>query len=244
MRLGLKMNNINFLNPLIIFDNDDLQISILYRDSQYVNFCFSGVGHGIGGIELQTLEFRNATKNATAIFIIDKNRSWGNNIDFELIYKVTSKYTQDKILNTLGNSMGGFLSILATKYLPVQTCIAFVPQYSVNKNVVPFEYRWKKYVSKIKKWKYESLEGFFNRKSLYYIFFGADGGIEDQQRNLFPKQENVHLIIFNNPDFAHKVAGSLKALGELYPVIEACFEQRDVHSITKDILKNHKLYNH
>ena len=210
--------------PINLIDTEELLVSVIPRDSHTVTLCFTGVGNAIGGIDIQSFEFLSCSKNSTTIFIVDRKRSWGNQINFDGFINSITKYIEGKTINTIGNSMGGFLAILVTRFIPVSSCVAFVPQYSVSKRIVPNENRFDKYVDKILEWRYESLFGFFNKKTSYYIFFGSDNAIEDEHRKLFPVQKNIHLFLFTENMWAHRVAKKLKEYQILYPTIKSCFE--------------------
>lgn len=131
-------------------------------------------------------------------------------------------YIEGKVVNSIGNSMGGFLSILVTRFVNVSAAIAFSPQYSVCKSVIPTENRWPQYINLIDRWEYESLEGSFSDKTQYFIF-GARAEMEGAQLRLFPKLQNIHKVVFRNADFGHQVVKKLKESGDLYKVIESCF---------------------
>ena len=182
----------------------------------------------MGGINIQSKEFLKSAETSSTVFVVDKKRSWGNNLDFEFIKKIIEKYLEGKAIYTLGNSMGGFLAILATKYFSVKTCIAFVPQFSVNQEIIPNEKRFRQFTQNIKVWNYRSLEKCFNQKTRYYLFFGADNGIEDEQRLMFPSGKNIIKITFLSRSFIHNVAQRLKEDGNLYTFIGNCMKQKDL----------------
>jgi hypothetical protein len=197
-----------------IYEDNNLKISEKQGESKNIFLCFSSVGMAMGGIDIQQEEFNKATDGATAIFIIDKTRSWGN-IDWELLSKVISPYLVNKRVFTIGNSMGGFYAILASRHFLIDKVISFVPQYSVHKSIVPRENRWSMYTKRIRDWKYISLEGSFNDKTEYHIFFGNDQS-DAVHKKLFPKQENIIMHVYAGN---HYIVKDLKAKGLLYGLI-------------------------
>jgi hypothetical protein len=197
-----------------IYEDSNLKISEKQGDSENIFLCFSGVGKAMGGIQIQQEEFNRATDGATAIFIVDKTRSWGN-IDWNLLSEVISPYLVNKRVFSIGNSMGGFYAILASRHFLIKKVISFVPQYSIHKSIVPLETRWSMYTSKIRNWKYISLEGSFNDKTEYHVFYGKDQ--EDAvHKKLFPKQKN---IIMHTYPGNHYIVKDLKDQGLLYGLI-------------------------
>ena len=212
----------------ILIDNEEVKVSILTGSSENIVFCFTGVGHAMGGIDVQKEEFYRISNSATTIFIVDKKRSWGNNIDFDRLRLFLEPYIHNKQLFALGNSMGGFLAVVASKYFSFNAVVAFVPQYSVSKKIIPSENRWDIYVNQIHKWKIESLEECFLDHTQYYIF-GDNSQNEKVQLSFFPEQNNIHKVIIKNSEWNHKVALKLKELDVLYDCILGCFELKSTH---------------
>lgn len=181
---------------------------------------FTGIGHSLGGIDLQSPEFTKSSTQYNKLFIIDKNRSWGNAIDWQKLEKILHGHIQDADTTMLGNSMGGFLAILSAHRFNAKNVIAFAPQWSIDPDIVPTENRWWKYRKSINQIIYRDLSKSFNPKTQYDIFFG--GGPEDAKHiQFFPghlRNVNVNVI----PGCDHNVAAYLKERGTLYSTIEAC----------------------
>lgn len=57
-----------------LIDNDHVRVGAAWRDSADVVVCFTGIGHAIGGIDVQGEEFFGASRGASTVFVIDKNR--------------------------------------------------------------------------------------------------------------------------------------------------------------------------
>lgn len=209
----------------LLFEDANVRLTVARTESEYLTLCFTGVGHAMGGVDVQGEEFLRASSGATAIFVIDKHRSWGNRLDFPAIAERIAPLAAGRTVNALGNSMGGFLAILMSRFMAIHSVVAIVPQFSVSKAVVPGESRWDRYVDKILEWRYESLDGCFVPDTNYYVLAGYSA-VEARQLDRFPSARNIHKIFFRAPRFNHNVAQELKAAGLLYPVIADCFEGR------------------
>lgn len=205
-----------------LIDNDALKIRVRPASSDHAILCFSGIGHRVGAVDIQGDEFSRATEGAATIFIADLQRSWGNNFDFEDVVALIEPYTRGRRLHALGNSMGGFLAILASRFLALETVIAFCPQFSVDPRIVE-ERRWANYISAIRQWRYPSLEGAFMERTRYYLF-GTPAGKDAAQLAMMPKAANVARFWFAEPEAAHHEAAFLKDDGLLYDVVAACLE--------------------
>lgn len=187
-----------------------------------VLLSFTGVGHGLGGVDVQRAEFFRAGNGfANTIFVTDITRSWGNSLDFDAIGSALAPYLEGREAYALGNSMGGFLAVLASQFWPMKRVVCFVPQYSVRPKVIPKEARWREYRDAIVKWRYSSLEGSFAPETEYYLFSGRKGPDWRQWRR-FPDLPNVQNVLFSS--LGHRAAVKLKRAGVLDPLIEACFD--------------------
>jgi hypothetical protein len=206
----------------LLHEDANVRLTVARTESEHLTLCFTGVGHAMGGVDVQDEEFHRASSSATAVYVIDKHRSWGNRLDFPDIARRLSPLAEGRTVCALGNSMGGFLAILMSRFMPLKSVVAIVPQYSVSKAVVPSENRWDRYVDQIREWRYESLEGSFVPGTHYYVLAGYTP-LEARQLDLFPSAPNIHKIYFQGPRFEHNVALELKAAGLLYPVIADCF---------------------
>ena len=213
-----------------IYEDDNLKISVIERDSPYVTLCFSSAGFDFQGIDTTNEEFIRASMSATAIFIVDKKRSWANNIDFILLKNSIAPYVQNKTVNALGTSMGGYNAIIASKYISIHSIVAFVPQYSINKKIMPGECRWDCFGKDITNWQIESLDGHFVPNTQYYILAGSVGGDRAHLEKM-PTIPNIKKIYFQNSFFDHNVAPVLKSRNILYDVISDCFNCLDPNTI-------------
>ena len=198
----------------VIYEDSILKISKNQVDSNTAILCFAGGMMRMGGIDIDRVEFYQATSGATTIFIVDKAKS-GLNIDWELLSRVISPHLVDKRIFTLGNSVGGSYAIHASLYFSVEKVIAFVPPYSVHKSVVPSEERWKVYTDGITDWKFKSLENSFVDETEYHIFFGNHPA-DTVQRLCYPEQKNIIMKLYEGN---HNLAKKLKEKGLLYNLI-------------------------
>ena len=205
----------------VLLETDAVRVSASFRGLKSVILCFTGVGHALGGVDIQGEEFTRVSANADTIYIIDKKRSWGNNLNFAQLTAVIGPHVQGRSIHALGNSMGGFLAVVFSKYFPIETVIAFDPQYSVSDIIVPNEKRWRKYVKNINSFSEISLENCFVPKTQYYIL-STDHPTEKEHWGRIKPQENIHKIIFSGQEMGHTIARHLKSKDVLYDVIGAC----------------------
>lgn len=199
-----------------------VKISCLPSDVDSVVLCFTGIGHSLGGIDVQQQEFTGTgLRLGMPVFVTDKTRSWGNKLDFVQIAKIIAPVISQKRVVALGNSMGAFLAIAASSVLPIQHVFAFAPQFSVDPSVVPDEKRWTKYRDHITEFRIPSLEGRFSMQCRYDIFVGDDP-VEEMHWKHVPFGSNIRCFII--PDTHHDVALEMKSRNHLQTIMADCMD--------------------
>lgn len=211
-----------------VFDDDVMTVLHIPGRKDECIVSFTGVGHALGGIDLQNPEFARSDSDETKIFIIDKQRSWGNNLDWRRVKNLVYNLAPSAQITTLGNSMGGFLAILSAPILEASQAIAFAPQWSIDPATVPEENRWLEYRQKIEKIHYSDLSEAVRSQSKIYVFFGINGKLDEIHMNFF-RQAKTEAFVLRN--CGHDVAGYMKKNGLLYPVISACREGGNVAAL-------------
>jgi hypothetical protein len=206
-----------------VFEDDGVRVAISGNpDDPGVFLCFTGVGGGVGGVQVE--EFVGSTRlpGYFAIYIADKRRAWYN-WDAQPLLDILQPYVAGKSIVTIGNSMGGFGAIwMAGVLKPVRTCLAFAAQYSVHPEIVPAENRWLDYRQAIKDWRVPSLLNAFSPETRFWTF---NGGRDAEHWSRFPHSENCSHYLAR--DAGHDVARTLKKAGILSDVIKDCIEGVD-----------------
>ena len=212
---------------MLVFEDDFMKIisrqTQSHHKSNSILLSFTGIGHAMGGMDVQKPEFFGVGRSFdNTIFIIDKTRSWGNKLDFDILKHAIEPLVGKKKVYSIGNSMGGFNSIISSNYISTDVCIAFSPQYSINPSIVPWETRWKEYALKINSFRFERVSEYMNNITRYFIFSGGEG-LDHKHAKLFPVTDNIHHYSF--PNVGHNVASSLKEMDALEEVVKSCLNQ-------------------
>jgi hypothetical protein len=208
----------------VLFDDAAMKIEWLPGESDKILLCFTGIGHSMGGLDVQGPEFAGTGLNfGTPVFLYDKKRSWGNALDFDVMARVLAPIVAGRTVVSMGNSMGAFLAIAATQYVPISRCFAFAPQFSVDPTVLPKENRWARYRDQIETFRLPSLAQSFNDTCEYFIFSGATPRERLHWEN-FPVAGNIHSFIL--PDSDHDIALDLKASERLNALMQICMTGR------------------
>jgi pimeloyl-ACP methyl ester carboxylesterase len=181
---------------------------------------FTGVGHAMGAVDMQSPEFRKLSKAAATVFVIDKTRSWGNALDVDAIVSCVRSVAADRKVHLIGNSLGGFLAVLFSVPLRATSVISFAPQYSISPDRVPEEKRWKSYRDAIAEIRFPDLDTAFGPGISYLTVFGGDP-LDEVHFRYFVDRGASTVLRVNDAD--HGVAAYLKEHGLLYPVIETWF---------------------
>jgi hypothetical protein len=211
--------------PATLHEDDNLLIRHVHRPvvgNGRVLLSFTGIGHGMGGMEVQRPEFFRAGESYEHIlFVSDLERTWGNSLDFGILAGILDRLAPATRADAIGNSMGGFLAVLAGAHLPMRTVLAFAPQFSVHPDIVPGDPRWMNYRSRIADWSVPSLEGRLVPSCRYYLFSGGNP-LDAAQLALFPSGGNI--VTERLAGFDHGVGDQLKQLGLLGEVVTRCFD--------------------
>lgn len=224
------LNNIE-----IVYEDADLLVqadrsSISSADT--ILTSFTGIGHGMGGIDIQRIEFAGTARRCGLIFVTDKNRSWGNNLDPDNLAELLRPMLGEKSVVTIGNSMGGFLALVFASIIGARVAIAFAPQFSVDPAIVPDEPRWMEYRKNVKTFRYPSLAGQLDRAVRYYTING-DTPLEKVHWTRFPTKENIHHFVVSG--VGHDVALQLKKAGVLNRLIDDAIDERLTFQSFSDI---------
>ena len=212
----------------VILETDTIKVSVLRSPSGVRGrtlISFTGVGHALGGLDVQKPEFFKAHQwYETMIFVSDLKRSWANAIDFDALLTAIAPFTKDATVDTLGNSMGGFLALLLPAKTPVRRALAIVPQISVHPDTVPWETRWQDYRSEIKDWSYTSVTDHLIDQTKYVVALGEDPK-DVKQAALLPERDN--LSVLQLPKMGHKLSANLKKQGLLELFVGSALQHDD-----------------
>ena len=211
------------------FDDETMTVLHIAGQPDQCIVSFTGVGHAMGGIDMQHPEFSRGGGGETRLFVIDKKRSWGNEIDWDTLEAQVDRLVPGAKITTLGNSMGGFLALLAAPKLGADHAIAFAPQWSIDPAIVPTEKRWASYRKQISEIRYPDLSEAIDGPAQVFVFFGADP-IDALHVDFFARyRDRIGLFVLEN--CGHDVASHIKNHGQLYPVIQTCREGGDVSAL-------------
>lgn len=210
-------------NMVVVLEDEHLRVTQLGDSSQpYLVICFTGIQQRMGGVGAEEFVGTSQMPGFSALFVSDLKRSWYNDFDPEHLLGAIRPYTEGKKIVTVGNSMGGFGAIWMSGLLPVETVVAFAPQFSVKPDLVPGETRWQEYRSAIADWRVPSLAGSFVPGTRY---FTINGDADEMHYRQFPAGENMRHYLL--PGCGHAPAKLLKDRGILGDVFRLCAKGAD-----------------
>jgi pimeloyl-ACP methyl ester carboxylesterase len=197
-----------------ILRSENVDILFQHGTANYAVISFAGIGLGLGG--LQTTEFSRSLGNTTPTFyVIDKTRSWYNST-YDVIVEALAAALETRKLAyaaTVGNSMGGFGAMLFAEALSGMTIsLAFAPQSSVCRTLVPWETRWQNWTGRITAWTIPDLAPRLGRVQ-HHVVFGSNDPLDRRHAARLAASRNVKLHEVS--DCGHDVAAVLKQRGQL-----------------------------
>jgi hypothetical protein len=205
------------------YEDDKTEITHEPGDNRMAIISFSGIGMGLGGIQIE--EFR---KSLTGIptdiyFVKDKTRQWYNS-SFHTICDVLNDDLTRKGIDhviTLGNSMGGFGAIIfAGKLRGCRSAIAFSAQSSVDPAIVPWEQRYKIYIDTVSHWTGLDATKLLHSGINYTLFFGNNDPFDIRHATRMATTECLNITIYMFLSAGHNLADYLKREGVLHRLIE------------------------
>ena len=202
---------------------------------------FGGIQQGFG---MPVFEFFNSISDIQCdkIYFRDFNQAWYqkgvdselNHIDkiIEYLEGIINSKKYDKIC-FLGNSMGGYASILFGSILNVDKVIAFAPQTFINKfnRKLTSDKRWeeqieKVYVYKDKRKKFFDLKKCLRRKKSFktqiHIYYSPNHVLDKKHAERLKFKTNI--ILHPIGEGGHSVVKTIRNQGELKTIIKATFE--------------------
>ena len=203
-----------FLEELVLIEKTkDHKISYFEKGSDDVVISFSStprIGDEEGHEQFIGTMSQN---NKTAIFIIDLDNSYGNNLDWDHIVSLIKPIINGRRVSAVGYCMGGFLATVLSKYIEIDTVVSITPQFSIHPNLMPSYSFLRIWADRINDWKIESLDGHFVNNTNYYIF-GSEYIDDTDQINMYPELPNITKFIF--PGTSHDLPAVLdEHLGRL-----------------------------
>lgn len=190
------------------------------RRNDRVLVSWTGVGHAMGAVNVQRKEFASVgAQYDRALFVTDLKRSWGNNLPLDVIKAHLPSQKDGAEVSAIGNSMGGFLAIAFSKLLSFRRVFSVVPQFSVHPDVVPWERRWKHYLSSISDWQICSLENAFSPECDYFVVTSQSGPDARHAKLMGEKPTLTRITIGLD---GHDVGKRLKELGLLKNLVSDC----------------------
>lgn len=166
-------------NLYTIYENNKLKISYLNNDDNNKNIL---IIFSYAQKNNRENIFFYLKKNFNIIYIVDKKNSWFNNFSPIFIKNKILNLIENKSVYILGQSMGGFQSIIFSNYINCTSCISICPQYTLQEKNTFFYRAIKDFDNFLEKKNIHTV--FFNKKTNYIIVFSNDKE-DSEQFNMF-----------------------------------------------------------
>jgi hypothetical protein len=219
-----------------LIDNDFVKVNYFDAKSSDVVISFSSTPRVDQEEEIAIEQFIGtlSKQDITGIFIVDKQSSYGNKINFsEIAAAIAPIIIKADRVHAIGYCMGGFLAILMSKVINLSSVVAITPQWSIHPDVLPSDSYLNRFTREINDWVYPTLEGKFAENTNYYIF-NSDDPDDQHQIKYFPNDlDNIYIYEFG-PAFGHDLPESLD--GKLEELMLSCIFEggQKVYDFIKD----------
>ena len=180
---------------VVVEDTDDLRISYIEKDSEFVVLSFSSTPPDNTRPHEQFITTLT-NKSVTGIYVVDKKSSYGNGIDWIRIQNAVTAIANGRKIVSVGYCMGATLAVISTRYLPIPYVLGITPQYSIHPSILPKESFLNRWSDGIEEWKIPSLDGYINEKT-DYVLLGTKNYDDVFQAGMFPQMDNIRHITFD-----------------------------------------------
>jgi hypothetical protein len=218
----------------VLHEDESLRVSLLRNTNaqeRQTLISFAGIGLGADDYDIQKHEFFNASKwYSSTLFVSDVKRSWGNSIDTSRLQDLVAPFAAGGPVDTLGNSMGGFLALVAPSLFAVRRSVAIVPQVCVHPVTASWENRWMPYRTGITGWKFVSAADHLNLTTAYTVGVGVNKN-DAQHVSLLPDIGNLSILRF--PNGGHTLANRLKRTEKLESFLSTALSGGDMKAWMK-----------
>jgi hypothetical protein len=204
--------------------DDEIEITHEPGNSRVAIISFSGIGMGLGGIQIE--EFRKSLAGTAhdIYFVKDKTRHWYNSSFRQICDLLNADLSRQGIdyAITLGNSMGGFGAIIfAGQLRGCRSAIAFSAQSAVDPTIVPWEQRYKMYTDSVSHWTGLDATKLLNPDINYTLFFGNNDPIDIRHATRMAAADCSNINIYMFLRAGHDLANYLKRENILHRIIVA-----------------------
>jgi hypothetical protein len=210
----------------LVYEDRHLRMSAIERPAGRAIVSFTGIGMRMQSEPVEEfLKTLNAiSPDASKYFVIDKERSWYEHSFTQIVCRLAPLLARHDDVVLLGNSMGGFGSVLFSGLFPnVRMAIAFVPQFSVAPHITQGnEHRFDEHLGRIDRFSIDHACLFPKRDVRKFIVFGQeddDWHIARYREHLGPHDA---MLLVGGTD--HDAVASLRQQGLLVPLLTDLFD--------------------
>jgi pimeloyl-ACP methyl ester carboxylesterase len=206
-----------------VYSSSELDITHQQGDGQAAVLSFTGVGLGLGAVQIEEFKKSLAGRGKDVYFIIDKTKQWYNStwsLARDLLNQDLDRLNIGRCV-TLGNSMGGFGALIfAGRIHGCVAAVAFSPQSCVDPQVVPWDPRWRRFTDSIAIWNRLDAAAMLSPSITYRLYFGADDPFDAMHAARLAAAAPPSMEISTIQGSGHNVAKYLRQIGKLQPILD------------------------
>ncbi|NIY73013.1 hypothetical protein HCZ30_11285 [Marivivens donghaensis] len=130
-------------------------------------------------------------KGIDAYHVLNAEVDWFQHPQFwDAIDAIRADIPEDREIVTYGSSMGGYGALLASGRLNAARVLSIVPQFSIDRKVVPWERRWKAHAERIGDFSYDVEAEIAENAQIYSLHDPRN--TDEAQISLYRKRPNWH----------------------------------------------------
>ena len=228
------------MDKQIIFEDEHIRAIFLQGDSNTLVLSFGDLITRASGLSI------NAEKSLVkyqynVIGIMPKQKSWFPQASMAALAQVIQPILQQfKHIVGYGGSMGGYAAIKYSNLLNMQRIVAFVPQYSIDPEVVE-DRRYAEFFDTVANRDMHVQAQDVDAKREYIVvydpYFATDREHYLKIKNLLPQLHTIHL-----PFTGHEALSVLASSTLLHDFIQHDFDETYFYQKVREVKKQSKFY--
>jgi len=176
-------------------------------------------------------------RGQAAVYLLSKESDWYQNDEiWKAVDTIRERFGAEVEITSYGASMGAYGALLTSKRLIAKNLMIVAPQFSIDRRAVPFEYRWKKAISRIGEFRYD-LADHISPDSNIWVFYDPYH-LDRKHIELMPDIGHWHR--FPLPYVGHRPLIFLNEIGKIDDVLKGCMNGSDASSMLRAIRDNRK----
>lgn len=210
----------------IVFENEDFALKYSGPSRckiKHAVISFPDLIHPCGFDALGWGEKLFSGRNQPVIYVLFKRANWYQSEGFFEAMQAARNFLGDKtFIAAYGSSMGGYGAILAGKTLRANHVIALCPQYTIQQDIVPFEFRYRVQAGEIGAFIHD-LDTEMDDRINYTVIYDPTHKVDKRHVEMFKHPKKWERVLL--PGSGHGVLACILEVASANQLLELMFNR-------------------